>query len=172
MLPCTTQQKKVAPTGLEVLVALRCRGRDDITFEGSVAVRHSIAHAILACLRNLLSYLLPATGKHRVQHPESVPASAVSAGDPETMTLRRVAANPHMAPWGSRSLRSPYSAANAAKIPLRGEDLPAVPGYYRAWEREREEYRRVTAERRRAAALATLGVDVGPDVIHGVRLPV
>ena len=35
---------------------------------------------------------------------------------------------------------------------------------------ELAEYEQVTRERRLAAALATLGVDVGPAVIHGVRI--
>jgi hypothetical protein len=64
--------------------------------------------------------------------------------------------------------RSPYAAYNANPMPLRGEDTPLVRPYFAAFEEERE---RVRAERRRAAVLATLGIDVGPDVIHGIRLP-
>ncbi|MDG9713020.1 hypothetical protein [Streptomyces sp. DH10] len=72
-------------------------------------------------------------------------------------------------PTASPLPRSPYAAYNAAPEPLRGEDVRLIRPYFLA--HERAEYARVTHERRRAAGLATLGIDVGPDVIHGVRLP-
>ncbi|MEV7402877.1 hypothetical protein AB0N93_21100 [Streptomyces sp. NPDC091267] len=119
-------------------------------------MRNSIARAILACLRMFLLAVLPAKGKHRKS-----PTEPVAAAETDTLTLRVV---PSPLPP-----RSPYAAYNANPEPLRGEDVPLIRPYLVAY--EAVQYERIRAQRRRAAELATLGIDVGPDVIHGVRLP-
>lgn len=134
-----------------MLVTLPGRGQQI----GPVDVRNSIARAVLACLRVFLAAVLPAKGTRRktLSEPVNAPVSPAET----TMTLRAL-----------KLPRSPYAAYNADPKPLRGEDTPLVRPYFAAFEDERE---RVRAERRRAAELATYGIDVGPDVIHGIRLP-
>lgn len=128
-------------------------------------MRNCIAHALGACLRLFLAVVLPATGRHRRDPATPVPAPAAPATP---------AAGP--APTGPPYPRSPYASYNADPTPLTGEEVRLIRPYFLAHERavqalvELEEYERVTSERRLAAALATLGVDLGPDVIHGVRV--
>jgi hypothetical protein len=98
--------------------------------------------------------VLPPKGKHRSGHTEPV-----AAADTDTLTLRVV--QPPKPP------RSPYAAYNATPKPLRGEDVPLIRPYLVAY----EGLQSVRAERRAAAELATLGIDIGPYVIHGRRLP-
>lgn len=117
-------------------------------------MRNSIAHALLACLRIFLAVVLPPKGKHRTGHTEPV-----AAADTDTLTLRVVP--PPLPP------RSPYASYNATPTPLRGEDVLLIRPYLVAHEGRQS----VRAARRAAAELATLGIDMGPDVIHGVRLP-
>ncbi|HEY8981248.1 MAG TPA: hypothetical protein VIU15_16865 [Streptomyces sp.] len=81
-------------------------------------MRQSIAHAISACLRTLLSHLLPGTGQRRKpHHPAPVPATPV------------IPVSPWSRPWTSPS------------------------------KEEAAELFRLQRERRRAATLATMGVD-------------
>jgi hypothetical protein len=117
-------------------------------------VRNSIARAILACLRMFLAVVLPPKGTRRKS-----PTKPVAAADADTLTLRVVP--PPLPP------RSPYASYNANPAPLRGEDVPLIRPYLVAF----EGLQRVRAERRAAAELATLGIDIGPYVIHGHRLP-
>lgn len=53
---------------------------------------------------------------------------------------------------------------------LRGEDVGHVRPYLVAFERQQKENRQ--RERRRALLLALDGIDVGPRVIHGVKVAV
>ncbi|MHC5903656.1 hypothetical protein ACVNF4_07040 [Streptomyces sp. S6] len=92
-------------------------------------MRHSIAHAISACLRTLLTLLLPATGKRR-RCPEAVVP---------------VVPEPYVSPW-SRPWTGP-TKEEAAEFFRRQAEADAA--------REL----RLQEERRRAAEYATLGVD-------------
>jgi len=103
-------------------------------------MRHSIAHAISACLCTLLTLLFPARGKRRK------PCPTAPAPTP---------AQPYVSPW-SRPWTSPTKEeaaelfrrqAEQAKHAERTEQTEA------AWEL------RLQWERRRAATLATMGVD-------------
>jgi hypothetical protein len=63
--------------------------------------------------------------------------------------------------------RSPYGL----DTPLDGSAVALVRPYLVAYEqREQRRERALQRERRRALLLALDGVDVGPDVIHGVRV--
>ncbi|MHC5903381.1 hypothetical protein ACVNF4_05630 [Streptomyces sp. S6] len=93
-------------------------------------MRHSIAHAISACLRTLFSLLFPATGKRRKQ-----PASPAVAPTPQ----------PYVSPW-SRPWTGP-TKEEAAEFFRRQAAADA----------EREA--RLQYERRQAAAYASVGVD-------------
>lgn len=115
-------------------------------------MRHSIARAILACLRMFLIAVLPAKGKHRSPEPVAAPVSPPATPvTPPLPPLRR----------------SPYAEYNANPEPLRGEDVPLIRPYLVAFEGRHSIY----AERRATAELASYGIDFGPYVIHGRRLP-
>ncbi|QNP72240.1 hypothetical protein IAG44_24375 [Streptomyces roseirectus] len=103
-------------------------------------MRHSIARAILASLHTLLSYLLPARGKRRkCAAPAPAPAS----------TPAPAAAESYVSPW-ARPWTSPSKEEAAELFRLQAErDAQAEA----AWEL------RLQWERRRAATLATMGVD-------------
>jgi len=97
-------------------------------------MRQSIAHAISACLRTLLSLLLPATGRRRKPpHPAPAPATPVIP----------------VSPW-SRPWTSPSKEEAAELFRLQADRHAHSEA---AWELRRQ------WERRRAAALATMGVD-------------
>ncbi|GGU49290.1 hypothetical protein GCM10010289_82350 [Streptomyces violascens] len=116
-------------------------------------MRNSIARAFVACLRLILTVLLPAEGKHRTTTVEPVAAP-----------VEPVAAPPLP--------RSPYATANASGALLRGEDVELIRPYMIAFERQRRERTEALQRQRRAIlSLALDGIDVGPDVIHGRRLP-
>ncbi|MFD8969261.1 hypothetical protein ACFV0C_30475 [Streptomyces sp. NPDC059568] len=125
-------------------------------------MRNSIARAIVACLRTILAVLLPAEGKHRT-------APVKAAEQPS--------AAPVAAPWPVTLPRSPYAEYNADPVPLVGEEPPLVRPLVAAYEKALEAQRARVAEqeaqrqRRLAVAAALDGFDIGPDVIHGVRLP-
>lgn len=132
-------------------------------------MRNSIAHAFVACLCTFLAVVLPATGRHRRTPDRGRPGPAVTEAVPA----------PPAAPPTSAAApcpRSPYAAYNADPDPLTGEQVRLVRPYLLVHERavralvERAEHEQAARERRLAAALVTLGVDVGPGV-HGVRLP-
>ncbi|MET8981541.1 hypothetical protein ABZX85_38700 [Streptomyces sp. NPDC004539] len=102
-------------------------------------MRHSIAHAISACLRTLIALLLPATGRRRkccVKTP-----AAPATPEPVTPVIP-------VSPW-SRPWTSP-SKAEAAEIFRRQEEA-------RLWAEVAELH--LQRERRRAAAYAAAGVD-------------
>ncbi|MFE1959216.1 hypothetical protein [Streptomyces sp. NPDC059479] len=121
-------------------------------------MRDLIARAFAACLRSILAVLLPAEGRHR-----TAPAKA--------------AEQPSGAPVATPWPRSPYAEYNADPTPLTGEDTPLVRPFVIAYEKAFEAQRARVAEqeaqrqRRLAVAAALDGFDVGPDVIHGVRVP-
>ncbi|MEU8544005.1 hypothetical protein AB0C52_29100 [Streptomyces sp. NPDC048717] len=74
--------------------------------------------------------------------------------------------------------RSPYASYNADPEPLVGEETALIRPFILAWERMQATQREQAVERsaqqdRRAILDAALdGFDIGPDMIHGVRLPV
>ncbi|MEV7678826.1 hypothetical protein AB0O64_09770 [Streptomyces sp. NPDC088341] len=122
-------------------------------------MRNCIVRAFLACLRSILAVFLPAEGKHR-----TAPA--------------KTAEQPSVAPVAAPLPRSPYAEYNADPTPLTGEDIPLVrPFVEHLWEQalKAQEVRQAEQEaqrlRRLAIAAALDGFDIGPDVIHGVRLP-
>ncbi|MCZ7415067.1 MULTISPECIES: hypothetical protein [unclassified Streptomyces] len=123
-------------------------------------MRHLIAHAFVACLHALLRFTLPASGRRR-RGDEGPPTWACEplgewqgAGEPPPITLTH---------------RSPYAAESSAQDVVEGEPNPVrwyvVIAESAAW------LDQVKAQRRNALLLALDGIDVGPDVIHGVRLP-
>ncbi|QNP71697.1 hypothetical protein IAG44_21210 [Streptomyces roseirectus] len=106
-------------------------------------MRHSIAHAILACLRTLIALFLPATGRRRkcCVQPRAVaePQSGTPSGTPSVIPE---------SPW-SRPWTSP-SKEEAAAIFRRQAEARA-----RAEAAEVQRQR----ERRRAAAYAAAGLE-------------
>lgn len=116
-------------------------------------MRNSIVRAYWACLRTLLNLCLPGKGRHRPV------VKALNA--PEGRIQVPVSPAPLTTP------RSPYGAPE----PLQGEDVRLVRPYVTAHERRQQVHVQITRERRIALLLATHGLDVGPTVIHGVRLP-
>lgn len=141
-------------------------------------MRHHIARALGACLRSILTAALPAAGpvisrgsgrhrapstaRHRAAH--TAPAAVGATLLPEDRA-------------DSGQVRSPYAEYNADPVPLVGEETALVRPFVVAYERALvAQGARVVdhdAERlRRIAVAAALdGIDLGPDVIHGVRLP-
>jgi hypothetical protein len=93
----------------------------------------------------LVRALLPSSGRHR--------AGRGAARVPDDRRGAGPAARP---------------MARVAEPVLRGEDIQLVRPYVAWFERRREAQRQ--RERRRAVWLALHGVDVGPRVIHGVRV--
>ncbi|QNP71897.1 hypothetical protein IAG44_22440 [Streptomyces roseirectus] len=97
-------------------------------------MRQSIARALSACLRTLLALLLPGTGQRRKPcHPTPTPADPVIP----------------VSPW-SRPWTSPSKEEAAELFRLQADRHAHAEA---AWEL------RLQWERRRAATLATMGVD-------------
>jgi len=97
-------------------------------------MRHAIAHAISACLRTLLAHLFPGTGRRR---------------KPTSTTPTPAPAQPYVSPW-SRPWTGPTKEEAAELFRLQAEHAEQTEA---AWEL------RLQWERRRAATLATMGVD-------------
>jgi len=109
-----------------------------------------MGHRIGRIVEPLLRWLFPGSGRHRLPTAEAASSRrgrhrALPDADTRGYTARRV---------GSR--------------PLRGEDHVMVRPYLVAHE-QGEEARRQRA-RRRALWLAVHGIDIGPQVIHGVEV--
>lgn len=98
-------------------------------------------HCISRIFEPLLSLFLPAAGRHR------------AAGSP--------VAGPHE---DAPTVRLPRVPAE----PLRGEDNGLVRPYLVAHEHQQEA--RLRRQRRRALWLAVHGIDIGPNLIHGVTV--
>lgn len=113
-------------------------------------------HLIVRALCAVLSAVLPSRGRHR--------ASATPTHAPFKVTSAPIAA-----PAAPTPTPVPPVARRAPETPLRGEDIGLVRPYVTLLFERRE--RQAQDERRTALALATIGIDVGPRVIHGVRLP-
>ncbi|MBW1596354.1 hypothetical protein [Streptomyces sp. JJ38] len=124
-------------------------------------MRHLVERAFAACLRALLSRVLPASGRRRRAHGEPhIPAR-------EPLGRWRNAEEP-LRPRFTH--RSPYAAESAA--PAVVEDGTRLVRWYVVIAESAAWLDQVRAERRNALLPALEGVDVGPDVMHGVRAPV
>ncbi|MFH8571816.1 hypothetical protein [Streptomyces sp. NPDC017993] len=113
---------------------------------------------MIARLVRLLAHLLPAYGKHRAAAaPEPSPAPA----------LRRP-----RAPLPRH--KSPYARDAVEDRPLMDTSSPVRPyllSRHRRWRESQDSPERAAqAERRWMLDMALRGIDVGPVVIHGVRL--
>ncbi|SFC55712.1 hypothetical protein [Streptomyces aidingensis] len=142
-------------------------------------MRHSIAHAFAACIRALLSLILPASGQRRradeepptpTREPLDEPTLTLAA--PEPLDEPENADEPPRSPF---THRSPYAAENAAETVFEDETNPVrwyvVIAQSAAWLERVKAERRAQEERRSVLLLALDGIDTGPDVIHGVRVP-
>ncbi|MFD5392058.1 hypothetical protein ACFWMG_45505 [Streptomyces sp. NPDC127074] len=136
-----------------------------------------MAHVIAWIFEKLLRLLLPSSGRHRaldaadgrpaVRHPDAptmrpvrvsdVPAGGASAVHVHTSTLQFRAISGPPDGNGAAMVR-PYLVAHEQQ---RAQWQPG--------QQERAE-RRLRRQRRRALWLAVHGVDVGPRLIHGVRV--
>lgn len=96
--------------------------------------------------------LFPASGAHRTA-PPAMPRP--------TPTPRRRPLPAHRSPYAEEALRPLVDIVNLVRPYLDA----APPG------RPASPEQRAQAERRWAADMATRGIDVGPSVIHGVRVP-
>ncbi len=111
-----------------------------------------------AYLRRLLACLLPAYGKHRAAAaPKASPAPAHRRPHP----LPR-----HKSPYARDAAQAALSWTRPAPY---APTCSAVTGVWREGEDSPE--RQAQAERRWVLDMALRGMDVGPVVIHGVRLP-
>ena len=113
-----------------------------------------MADLIARALACLCALLFPTCGKHRAPiAPEPAPAPTVRPRRPLP---------PH---------KSPYAREAAERRPFTDTISPVRP-YVLAEPRRRPEdpERRAQAERRWALEMAVRGIDVGPNVIHGVHL--
>lgn len=110
---------------------------------------------LIAHLLRILMLLFPARGKHR-----STPASR-PAHPPASRPRRSLPEH-----------RSPYARESAERRTFVDTLNPVRP-YVTAGPRLREDdpKRRAQAERRWALDMALRGIDVGPTVIHGRRVP-
>ncbi|QNP71518.1 hypothetical protein IAG44_20185 [Streptomyces roseirectus] len=99
-------------------------------------MRHSTARAISACLRALLSLLLPATGKRRKPQRPAAACPHLTSPTPPA---------PYVSPW-SRPWTGPTKEEAAAFFRRQAEADAAREAH-------------LQHERRKAAAYATLGVD-------------
>lgn len=111
---------------------------------------------LIAHLARLLALLFPARGKHR--------AALVPAPEPAPVSRA----------WSCASLpehKSPYAREVAEKRPFVDVLNPVRP-YVAALPRRHPDHpeRRAQAERRWALEMALRGIDVGPDMIHGVHV--
>ncbi|MBW1602284.1 hypothetical protein JJV70_09205 [Streptomyces sp. JJ66] len=138
-----------------------------------------MARAFVACICALLSLLLPAHGRHRrsegnpptpVRAPHAEPTPAPVA--PGLPVQPRHVEEP---PRGSVPHSVAFSSA-AADDEVRVDEGDPVRWYVvlaqsAAWLEQVKAERRLQRQRRVTLLLALDGIDTGPDVIHGVRVP-
>ncbi|WP_065960028.1 hypothetical protein [Streptomyces sparsogenes] len=113
-----------------------------------------MAHVIAWILEALLRLLLPPSGRHRAAD------SAAATPLPHLPTPPRLAPTPH----------APARPMAAAGLPDHGHGVAMVRPYVVAHERAERRLRRLRRQRRRTLWLAVHGIDIGPRVIHGVRV--
>ncbi|MFD8461201.1 hypothetical protein ACFV27_28555 [Streptomyces antimycoticus] len=134
-----------------------------------------MAHAIAWIFEKLLRLLLPSSGRHRATDVADGRCAVRHQGGP---TMRAV-----------RVPDAPTVAASVAHVdtstvqfrpisgPSGGHGTAMVRPYLVAHEQRREQQqrqqrveRRLRRQRRRTLWLAVHGIDIGPRVIHGVRV--
>ncbi|MFD8385234.1 hypothetical protein ACFV2X_43080 [Streptomyces sp. NPDC059679] len=132
-------------------------------------------HAIAWIFEKLLRLLLPSTGRHRaadaadgrpaVRHQDAPTIRPV--GVPDAPTVAVSAAHVDSSTIQFRAISGPSDGHGAAMV------RPYLVAHERQrgqQQRQERAGRRLRRQRRRALWLAMHGVDVGPRLIHGVRV--
>jgi hypothetical protein len=129
----------------------------------------SVAHAIAWIFERLLRLLLPSSGRHRAADAANG-RPAVRHQDAPTMRPVPVPDAPTAAVSAAR-VDSSTIQFRAISAPPDGQVAAAIRPYFVAHEHQQERAeRRLRRQRRRTLWLAVHGVDVGPRLIHGVRV--
>ncbi|MFD8610540.1 hypothetical protein [Streptomyces sp. NPDC059631] len=116
-----------------------------------------MADLIARALACLCSLLLPARGQHR-----ATPAPTPEQASPAPAARPRRLLPEH---------KSPYAREAAERRPFVDTISPVRPYVLaKPCKRPDDPKRRAQAERRWALEMAERGIDVGPDVIHGVHV--
>jgi hypothetical protein len=125
----------------------------------------SMAHGVAWVFEALLRLVLPPSGRHRAADGRP----AVQHHHAPTMRTARVPDTPARPMAAERVNVSTVQFRPAAGSP-DGHGAAMVRPYVVAHERLERAERRLRRQRRRALWLAVHGVDVGPRLIHGVKV--
>ncbi|KAK1180382.1 hypothetical protein B7755_020880 [Streptomyces sp. NBS 14/10] len=130
----------------------------------------SVANAIAWILKTLLRLLLPPSGRHRAANSADG-RPAMRHQDAPTMRPARGPDAPARPMAAERADDSLIQFCRLSGTP-DGHGAAMVRPYVVAHEQQREQRaeRRLRRRRRRTLWLAVHGIDIGPRVIHGVRV--
>ncbi|WP_238545416.1 MULTISPECIES: hypothetical protein [Streptomyces] len=129
-----------------------------------------MAQAIAWIFVALLRLLLPPSGRHRAAEAANGRPAVRHQGAP-TMHTARLPDAPAR-PVSAERADGPTVPFRPASGPPDGHAAAMVRPYVVAYEQQREQSaeRRLRRRRRRTLWLAMRGIDIGPRVIHGMRV--